>query len=56
EALGDLLFDPQTSGGLLVAVGADGAAAAAARFTAAGVPAVRIGRVLARTETALVVR
>jgi selenide, water dikinase len=56
EALGDLLFDPQTSGGLLVAVGADGAAAAAARFTAAGVPAVRIGRVLAQSETAVLVR
>ena len=56
EALGDLLFDPQTSGGLLVAVGAGEADAAAARFAAAGVPAVRIGRATSRSAMALVVR
>ncbi len=56
EALGDLLFDPQTSGGLLVAVGAGEADAAAARFAAAGVPAVRIGRATSRSAVALVVR
>ena len=56
EALGDLLFDPQTSGGLLVAVGADEADAAAARFAAAGVPAVRIGRATSRSAVALIVR
>ena len=56
EALGDLLFDPQTSGGLLVAVGAGEADAAAARFATAGVPAVRIGRAGSRSATALIVR
>jgi selenide, water dikinase len=56
EALADLLFDPQTSGGLLVAVGADAADAATSRFEAAGVPAVRIGWVSAPSETALVIR
>ncbi len=56
EALADLLFDPQTSGGLLVAVGPDAVDAATSRFEAAGVPAVRIGRVRAPSETALVIR
>ncbi len=56
EALADLLFDPQTSGGLLVAIGAAAADAAAARFAAAGVPAIRIGRALGQSHTALVVR
>lgn len=56
EALADLLFDPQTSGGLLVAIGADEADAAAARFVAAGVPAFRIGRAVGASETALTVR
>ena len=56
EALGDLLFDPQTSGGLLVAIGADEAGAAAARFAAAAVPAVRIGRASRGSAMALVIR
>jgi selenide, water dikinase len=56
EALADLLFDPQTSGGLLVAVGAAEADAAAARFAAAGVAAVRIGRAVSQSDTALMVR
>ncbi len=56
EALADLLFDPQTSGGLLVAVAADAADAAISRFEAAGVPAVRIGQAARAGETALVVR
>ncbi len=56
EALGDLLFDPQTSGGLLVAIGADEADAAAARFAAAAVPAVRIGRASRGSAMALVIR
>jgi selenide,water dikinase len=56
EAMADLLFDPQTSGGLLVAIEATEADAATARFAAAGVPAVRIGRAVGPAETALVVR
>jgi selenide,water dikinase len=39
-----LIYDPQTSGGLLVAVGAEGGDAAAAAFERAGVRAWRIGR------------
>jgi selenide,water dikinase len=42
----DLLYDPQTSGGLLVAVDAAAAAAVIAAFGRAGVPAARVGRVL----------
>jgi selenide,water dikinase len=40
-----ILYDPQTSGGLLVAAAADGAAQVAAAFERAGVAAVRIGSV-----------
>ncbi len=46
EALADLFFDPQTSGGLLVAVSPDIADAAAAALEAAGVRAARIGRAI----------
>lgn len=42
-ARGDLLFDPQTGGGLLAAVPAEQAAALIAALRAAGVPAARIG-------------
>lgn len=46
-ALQELLIDPQTSGGLLVAVDADGADAAVAALHEAGVEhATRIGRVM----------
>ena len=38
-----VLYDPQTSGGLLVAVSAESADQAAAAFAAAGVAAARIG-------------
>jgi selenide, water dikinase len=38
-----LLFDPQTSGGLLIAVAAAAAAEVEAALTEAGVPAVRVG-------------
>ena len=41
-----LLYDPQTSGGLLVALDANLAGEAANALHAAGVPAARIGRVL----------
>ena len=42
--LASLLYDPQTSGGLLIAVNPDFAAAAAAALGAAGVRAARIGQ------------
>ena len=45
EDLISILYDPQTSGGLLIAVAGAAADAAAAVFTAAGVQASRIGMV-----------
>lgn len=42
-----LMYDPQTSGGLLVSVEADGADALARALLEAGVPAQRIGHVVA---------
>ncbi len=56
DALADLLFDPQTSGGLFVTIGADDAETAAARLTAAGQLAARIGRVTERSAHPLRVR
>jgi selenide,water dikinase len=44
----DLLFDPQTSGGLLVAVAPEAADAALAALRSHGVSGQRIGRVLAK--------
>jgi selenide,water dikinase len=52
----DLLFDPQTSGGLLVAVNGILADAAEALLGQAGVPAVRIGRAIDATGSRIVVR
>jgi selenide, water dikinase len=49
----DLLFDPQTSGGLLVAVSPDALLAATDRLEAAGVPAARVGRATGRGEAAV---
>ena len=45
EALQHVLFDPQTSGGLLFAVPTDRAEEVDARFDAAGLPVWRIGNV-----------
>lgn len=47
EALAQLLFDPQTSGGLLFAVPAAQAGALGERFAAAGEPIWEIGEVIA---------
>jgi selenide, water dikinase len=51
-----LLYDPQTSGGLLVAIAATRVGHAANVLNAAGVPATRIGRVLAATGARVTVR
>jgi selenide,water dikinase len=45
-----LLYDPQTSGGLLASVAAQRAEEVAHAFAARGVPAVRIGRVEAPSD------
>jgi selenide,water dikinase len=55
EALQDLLFDPQTSGGLLVAVDQLQADLALQALLSAGVQAVRIGNVGPRSQTAALV-
>ena len=55
EALQDLLFDPQTSGGLLVAVDQLQADLALQTLLSAGVQAVRIGNVGPRSHTAALV-
>jgi selenide,water dikinase len=50
-----VLFDPQTSGGLLVAVHPDHAGEAAHALHAAGIPAARIGRVIRPAGTRVTV-
>jgi len=52
----DLLFDPQTSGGLLVAVSPEIAAAALAAFERHGVAARRVGLVIAKRSPMIFVR
>jgi selenide,water dikinase len=53
-----VLFDPQTSGGLLIAVDPSGSDDLRVRLETAGVLAAVVGRVIARPdpETLLVVR
>jgi len=53
--LQDLLFDPQTSGGLLIAVAANRAEAASEALRAAGITPHRIGEVLTRSGKKIVV-
>ena len=52
----DLLFDPQTSGGLLIAIAPESAELAASILARHGVSARRIGRVLTKTNPLLLVR
>ncbi len=56
QAYRDLLFDPQTSGGLLVAIAADAADAAVAALAQRGVRARRIGAVVPKRSPLLFVR
>jgi selenide,water dikinase len=51
-----LLYDPQTSGGLLISLDAAQAPALEAALRAAGLPASTIGRVFARGEHAILVK
>ena len=51
----DLLYDPQTSGGLLIAVAASKADALAAALLASAVPAIRIGRAVAAADARILV-
>jgi selenide,water dikinase len=52
SAIVDLLYDPQTSGGLLIAVAPQYAESLSAGLTAAGVAPAPIGRVVARDPAA----
>ncbi|HEV1995044.1 MAG TPA: selenide, water dikinase SelD [Candidatus Acidoferrum sp.] len=52
----DLLFDPQTSGGLLIAISPESAGAAISALDRHGVSARRIGKVIAKTNPLLLVR
>jgi len=52
----DLLFDPQTSGGLLIAILPESAEAAISALDGHGVSARRVGKVIAKTNPLLFVR
>jgi selenide, water dikinase len=52
----DLLFDPQTSGGLLIAISSESADEAIATLDHHGVSARRIGKVIPKTNPLLLVR
>lgn len=52
----EVLFDPQTSGGLLVAVAADAAARLLAELWTAGVPAKQIGELVVKNKYEIYVR
>ncbi|MBI3694983.1 MAG: selenide, water dikinase SelD, partial [Acidobacteria bacterium] len=56
EEVENLLYDPQTSGGLLISVSRESAAALAEELEAAGVVARVVGEVRARDSWAIVVR
>ena len=53
-ALEELVFDPQTSGGLLAALPAADAASAAGEIAALGLPCAVVGRVTEKTDTEIV--
>ena len=55
-AIADLLFDPQTSGGLLISLRADAADAALQQLRAAGCPAALIGRATTPGSHLIIVR
>ena len=56
EDLRALLFDPQTAGGLLISVASDDSAQLTGLLNAAGVSAVQIGEVLAKTKPLIAVQ
>ena len=54
-AMEELLFDPQTSGGLLFAVGVDEAESLKKELRAAGLPAEIVGEIVERTEPEILI-
>ena len=55
-ALQEVLFDPQTSGGLLLAAAPEDAEALETELQAAGLPAKIVGKILPKTEREITVR
>jgi selenide, water dikinase len=55
EEVKTILFDPQTAGGLLISIAAENSTLLAEALHAAGVPAIEIGEVLARTKPLILV-
>lgn len=55
-AMEELLFDPQTSGGLLVSMAAEDAGRALKELSALGLPCGIVGKVTGRTEKEVIVR
>jgi selenide,water dikinase len=51
----EVLFDPQTSGGLLAAVNAETAPQAAEELRALGLPAQIVGEITEKTDTEITV-
>jgi selenide, water dikinase len=56
QDLRTLLFDPQTAGGLLISVASEDSEQLTRSLNTAGVPAVRIGEVLARTKPLIMIQ
>jgi len=56
QDLRTLLFDPQTAGGLLISVASEDSELLIRSLNAAGVSAVRIGEVLARTKPLIMIQ
>ena len=51
----EILFDPQTSGGLLISLAKEDAPALLGKLKASGLPAEIVGEVLAKTEPEILV-
>ena len=54
-AMEEILFDPQTSGGLLIALAANEASRLLAQLKSAGLPAENIGEILSLNETEILI-
>ena len=52
----EVLFDPQTSGGLLLAAAPEDASALEAELQAAGLPAKIVGEIVPKTEHEITVK